>query len=333
MTQTSFPIVGADFTDEQWSQTVGATGNGILDDFGNPYAVVVNTNDTVTLRPSTRSGIASAIVAGFGHRMDANETLTVPSGANTYHVGLLYDPKNTALPVRLVVLAGVTPQLTAGQQFMPIVIFVRAAGQTLVASKSYLVRPKITPTIEVMYEESLLKTSPLLFLNNTIAHATDTDATFRAAGTLAAPKWVSVADPGAILRTSLAQTTSATSNQWSTIAWNIEDSDRGGAHDGPTGGLLVMPKRGLIVVSWSAKFGTVQDKIVRTRLLRNNAAIGGGTVDHLKGNGSAEPLYNSTMQLIVNAGDDLRVQVSSEITRIPLRVSEFRFSYGYLSIG
>jgi len=331
MTQTAFPIVGADLTDTQWSQVVGATGNGILDDFGNPYSVTVNTNDTVTVRPSTRSGVAKAIVSGFGHRMDAPENIAVPTGANTYHVGLLYDPAATLI-VQLAVLPGVTPQLTAGQDFMPIVIFERTAGQTLLAAKSYLVRPKITPTIDVPFEASLLKTSPLLFLYGTIAHTGDTDVTYRAGGTLTAPKWVNVADPGAILRQSALQRTSSTANEWVTLNWGVEESDRGDVHASGSP-LLIAPKRGLVIVSWSVKFATQQDRIVRTRLLRGGVAIPGGSYDDKRGATNAEPIYNNTLHLFVNKGDELSVQVSSELTSMALRYLESRFSFGYTSIG
>jgi hypothetical protein len=333
VTQTAFPVVGADLTDAQWSQTVGAVGNGILDDWGNPYSVTVNTNDTITIRTSTRSGIANALVAGFGHRMDAPETLAVSSAAGTYHTGLLYDPANAALPVRLAVLKGTTVPLTAGQQFLPFVTFVRTAGQTLTLASSYTMRPKVTPTITVVYEASLLATNPQLFLNGTVAYCADTDATYRAGGTLAVPKWVNVSDPGAILRTSLSQSTSSTSNEWSTLNWNVEESDRGNAHDSATPQLLVTPKRGLVTVSWGVKFGTQEERVVRTRLLRNNSTIPGATFDDRRGASLAEPAYNCAVQLFVEKGDNLRVQVASEAVRVPVRITECRFSFGYLSIG
>src|SRR5438132_726924 len=108
MTESSFPLVDKKMSDAIWAQSVGAVGNGILDDWGSPYAVIVNTNDTITIRPSTTSGVARAVVNGFGHQIDADVNLPIPAVTTPtlYQVGLLYDPQNSALPVKIVVLKG-----------------------------------------------------------------------------------------------------------------------------------------------------------------------------------------------------------------------------------
>lgn len=191
MTESSFPVVGQDLTDAAWGQTVGATSNGVLDDWGSPYAIVVNTNDTVTIKRSTRSGFARAVVSGFGHQMDADVTLSVPAVTSTtkYHVGLLHDPANTALPVRLAVLKGTTVPLTAAQDFLPLYIFVRQSGQTLAAAKLYSPRPRVQPRMIVASPDDLQQMDPTLFLYGTEILASSTRRTYRAAGSLASPTW------------------------------------------------------------------------------------------------------------------------------------------------
>jgi len=191
MTETAFPIVGSDLTDAAWGQTVGATGNGILDDWGGPYSMVVNTNDTVTIKRSTRSGVARAVVNGFGHQIDADVTLTVPAVTTStrYHIGLLYDPSNAALPVKLVVLKGATVPLSAGQFFLPLYIFVRGAGQTLAAATLYSPKPRIQPRMIVASADDLQQMDPTLFLYGTEILATGTRRTYRASGSFANPTW------------------------------------------------------------------------------------------------------------------------------------------------
>jgi hypothetical protein len=202
MTESSFPIVDQKLTDGAWGQTVGAVGNGILDDWGDPYRITVNTNDTVTIRRSTVSGFARAVVNGYGHQMDADITLTVPAvTSNTiYYVGLLYNPAvrkasdpafNAAvdLPVKLVVLKGSTVPLSTGQEFLTLHQFTRGAGQTLAASTLYSPLPSIRPSFEVKSRAALLQMSPLLFLRGTEAYCVDVDFAYRAAGTFAASQW------------------------------------------------------------------------------------------------------------------------------------------------
>ena len=190
MTETAFPIVGTDLTNAAWGQTVGASSNGILDDWGNPYAIVVNTNDTVTIKRSTL-GVARAVVNGFGHQIDADVTLTVPPVTSTtrYHVGLLYDPANATLPVKLVVLKGATVPLQAGQDFLQLYVFVRQSGQTLAASTLYSPRPRVQPRLVVSNPDDLLALDPTTFLWGTEILATSTRRTYRATGTLSAASW------------------------------------------------------------------------------------------------------------------------------------------------
>ncbi|WP_148067737.1 hypothetical protein [Curtobacterium sp. PhB172] len=129
---------------------------------------------------------------GFGHQIDADVTLSVPAVTSTtkYHIGLLYDPANTNLPVKLVVLKGTTVPLTAGQVFLPLHMFVRQSGQTLAAAALYSPRPRVQPRLVVSSADDLQQMDPLMFLNGTEILATDVRRTFRASGSLASPQWV-----------------------------------------------------------------------------------------------------------------------------------------------
>jgi hypothetical protein len=196
MTEYSQPLVGVDLEDDYWSQAVGASGNGILEDWGNPYAITVNTNDTVTIKVSSVGGDARAVVAGFAHRMDANQVLSVPavSTTTTYWIGLLYDPASTTIPVMLKVLTGATLTLAAGQQFLPIHQIVRTSGQALLSATLLQMRPRIAPTITAPQAAGLLATSPRSFLYGTTVYCVDTARTYRALGTASTPSWAPVKD-------------------------------------------------------------------------------------------------------------------------------------------
>jgi uncharacterized membrane protein len=191
MAETSFPIVGTDLTDDAWSQAVGAGQQGILEDWGSPYALVVNTNDTITIKVSAMTGVAQAVVAGFGHQLDANMTVSVPAvtSTTTYWIGLLYDPTNATLPVSVQVLKGTTPPVTSGQQFLPLYSFVRASGQTLAASTQYSMRPRIEPHLSMATESAVLAMYPMSFLYGTTIYAYDTKRSYKAAGSPSAPVW------------------------------------------------------------------------------------------------------------------------------------------------
>ncbi|PZE23851.1 hypothetical protein [Curtobacterium sp. MCBD17_028] len=191
MTESSFPLTSADLTDDMWGQAVGAVGDGILDDWGSPYAITVNTNDTVTVGVSSVSGEARAVVGGFGHRIDAPVTVSVPavSAPTTYWVGLLRDPANATNPVKLTVLSGTSVPLSIGQRFVLLQKFVRGAGQTLAAAQGFSVRPCISPTLTMASSTSLLETPPKLFLRGTTVYCADVELSFTAAGTAGSPRW------------------------------------------------------------------------------------------------------------------------------------------------
>lgn len=108
----SYPVVHQPMDDEMWQQVTLGVGDGILDDDGGPYyASVSDTTDTITVRPSSESGRARAILKGFYHEMRQPVTLPLPpvSSPTVYHVGLVYDPlrhKEPGGPIRLEVWKG-----------------------------------------------------------------------------------------------------------------------------------------------------------------------------------------------------------------------------------
>lgn len=212
MTETSFPIVDKKLTDAAWGQAVGTSGDGVLDDWGGPYAITVNTNDTVTIRVSTVSGFARAVVNGFGHQLDAPVTLPVPAvtSATRYHVGLLYDPGNATDPVKLVVLKGSEVPLTAGQRFCTLHQFSRQSGQTLAASDLYSPRTRFRPTMVVDSATDLQRLSPLLFLRGTEVYCNDTGVSYRASGPFGSPTWALVDSLGLLLQYTDPQESSVT---------------------------------------------------------------------------------------------------------------------------
>lgn len=220
MTESSFPLVGFKMSDAIWAQSVGAVGNGILDDWGNPYAVTVNTNDTVTIRPSTVSGFARAVVNGFGHQLDAPATIVVPSSAAKQYVGLLYDRANAASPVTLKVLTGPTVPLTSGQEFLTLHQFDRVAGQPLSAAKRYSPLPRIRPSVTVDTASSLEAPgmSPLLFLRGTEAYCFGTSARYVASGTAAAPVWDAATPSSPLYQGGPSATVGTTPGKTSTLA-------------------------------------------------------------------------------------------------------------------
>jgi hypothetical protein len=199
MTESSFPIVGADFTSDQWSQALSGFGNGVIDDWGSPYAITLNTNDTATIAVSTVTGMARALVAGFGHRLTAPVTLPIPavSSTTTYTIGLLYDPGQAATPVALTVLTG-NVTLTTGQVWLPLYVIVRQASQALTSATLSAPLVRLTPRLSVSSQAALLAQNPQTYLRGTTVFCTDTAATFRASLVGSTPTWVPLEATGSL---------------------------------------------------------------------------------------------------------------------------------------
>lgn len=191
MTESSFPLVGADFTSDEFSQTLLGLGNGVLDDWGSPYAITLNTNDTATIAVSTTSGVARAVVAGFGHRLTASVTLSIPPVASTtsYTIGLLYDPGQAGTPVLLTVKTG-TVALTTGQVWLPLHVIVRQASQALTSAVLSSPMVYVMPRARAVSQAALQAQNPNTYLRGTSVYCGDTGAALRADLVGSTPTWV-----------------------------------------------------------------------------------------------------------------------------------------------
>lgn len=183
MTEASFPIVGKDYTNSQFSAVGSAVASGILDQGGNPYALTVSdTDNTLTLGVSSIDSRARAVVAGFGHLLDAPVTLSVPAvtSSTVYHVGLRYDPtraSNAAGPVFATVISGTVQMPNDGSVFVEFYRITRAPSTVLSASSFLTVRPSVAPAMTVDTKAALLAMDRTKILLNTTVYVRDIAAT------------------------------------------------------------------------------------------------------------------------------------------------------------
>jgi hypothetical protein len=198
MTESSFPVDETDYTGDQFSAIGSAMGNGILDDWGQPYLGTLNDSDqTITIGVSTVSGIARAVICGFGHKIDAPVRLSLPTvtSSTVYHVGWLYDPSkqgNAAGPVSLTVIAGPL-NLTSGKVFVALYEVTRTSSAALSASAITRYRPLICPVITLPTYADLINSDPSEFMYGTLAIVSDIGAMFQASGdNLANADWFSL---------------------------------------------------------------------------------------------------------------------------------------------
>lgn len=124
--ERSFPVAGYGLGMEDWRVLARATGSGVLDFGGNPYRVSFNDDRTkITVHPSLRDGIATAIVSGFVHMIDGPVSIPFewPEGVTDGIVTLTYDhrrERDKRGPVKLEVHA--EDNLPSGDGFVHIII-------------------------------------------------------------------------------------------------------------------------------------------------------------------------------------------------------------------
>jgi len=127
MAEQSFPMDGQNFTDSQWAITqMGRTGIlGTVAD--NPYAVAYS-NGTITVSPATTSGVAQALVNGFGHQIDATVSFPFTATGGTYLVGILFTPSPDGVtPATAALTVDVQVHLTgAGKVFLQLASVIAA---------------------------------------------------------------------------------------------------------------------------------------------------------------------------------------------------------------
>lgn len=164
MTQNSYPkgaASNASLSDHEWKHIFLGAGRGIVDLGGHPYRLTArdSVTDTVTISVDTRHGENWALLDGFVHHMDADETLSVPPVGvdTTYEIGLLYDPlqHNAPLgPITLTVLT--TPvNLDGGKSWLVLYRLTRKPNLALGSTPYTEERPRVAPVFTVSTEASL----------------------------------------------------------------------------------------------------------------------------------------------------------------------------------
>lgn len=138
--------------------------------------------------------------------------------------------------------------------------------------------------------------------------------------------------PVVILRTSVAQNTSDTSNEWLTFRWNVAEYNRGGMFVAAQQNNVTCTKAGVVTIDTNIKFGVQTDSVCRIQLLRNGVVVPGTLIDNVKGQTNAEAIVQLSTKLRVNAGDVLTLQYSSERTSAAMRTSQCRLSVDYSTI-
>lgn len=151
--ERSFPVAGYGLGMEDWRVLARATGSGVIDFGGNPYRVSFNDDRTkITVHPSLRDGIATAIVSGFVHMIDDDVTVDFdwPDGVTEAMVTLTYDhrrERDKRGPVRLEVHAEDNLPINDGFSHIIITRFGKSGGYSYSREGEGLTR--LAPAISV----------------------------------------------------------------------------------------------------------------------------------------------------------------------------------------
>lgn len=138
--------------------------------------------------------------------------------------------------------------------------------------------------------------------------------------------------PTVILRKGNDQNTPDTANAWGPVTWDVEEYDPAGMHDATINReTVVVPSTGTVIVQALVKIGTTNaGHVTRVRLTRNGVPVPGTSIDDKVGNPvPAEPLPALNTMLAVSAGDVLRIEVSTNYGRLPIRPDQCRWSVAY----
>ena len=172
MAEESFPVVEQPMTAEQWKHVTRGIGDGILDEGGFPYRLTGfdNTTNTAVLRASTSTGVASAILGGFYHKMDSDITLSFPPVAarSTYYVMLQHDPLDAEMPVKVVVSTSV--DTSQGKTHLHLYNVVRNANELLTDAAVRMIRPRIAPVQVYASDADLPQANKVLWGTLAIVH-------------------------------------------------------------------------------------------------------------------------------------------------------------------
>lgn len=180
MAEISFPILEKPLSDTQWKSVARGFGTGVMDEGGNPYNLtnLNNATNTATIAVDNLTGYNHAVISGFFHKMDAPVTISLPAvtRTTTYHVALMYDPLNKAMPVKLAVVTTLDRQ--RGKDYLVLWEVTRQPNQLLTEATKVKKRPTIAPTILVDTPASLPDARAQLW--GTRAFAQQTGEEFRA---------------------------------------------------------------------------------------------------------------------------------------------------------
>jgi hypothetical protein len=184
MAEISYPVLNQPMSETLWRVMARAFGIGVLDSGGNPYRVVSRTDATnaIVIGRDTVTGTSEAILNGFVHRIDTDKTLTVPTAAATYEIGLVYDPAGhgtSAGPITLAIWTA-PGDYTNNRQRLPLWRLVRAASQALTAATLTDVRLRARATTEAASDAHKPRADQ--FPVGTDLVAVDTNKRYRAAG-------------------------------------------------------------------------------------------------------------------------------------------------------
>lgn len=173
MAQSSWPLVGENFSDLDWRDSFGAEAGVTGDLDGSSYKVTLAPDsDVAQIGSATQKSTAQ--VAGFGHRIPAGqpENITVPAAtgsARTDIIALRYDPAFTGTPgpVRLALVTGTSTGLPVyddappGIEDLPLYSVTRQPGQALSQATVRQLFPRIGLPLVVPVGAPLPLSSPL----------------------------------------------------------------------------------------------------------------------------------------------------------------------------
>ena len=183
----SYPVVDQAVSSSMWKWITRGQGDGIIEVGGWPYRLtgLDNATNTATLKVSSLTGTANAVVAGFFHQLSEDLPISLPmpsSGTTTYYICLTHDPREEGTasgPVSVQTYSG-TPPATFGRTHVVLHTVLRTANQLLTDAVVESFRPRVAPTMLVARESQLGDPSQRLW--GTLAMAHETSEWFMAMG-------------------------------------------------------------------------------------------------------------------------------------------------------
>lgn len=185
----SYPAVGQAVDDEMWKFITLALGSGSLDMGGHPYNLVNpdNTNNTATLKVSTVTGNAQALVNGFYHRLlqDMSLSFPMPLTETVYFVVLELNPLKASSPEGPISVQVYPNEVNkeSGRTHIYLWSVKRKPNQLLTDAEFVNLTPKLAPVLQVdMFEALPLPETQLWGTLALVGRGTEPCAQYRAGG-------------------------------------------------------------------------------------------------------------------------------------------------------